>query len=145
MNKLWILTALIMILMTAVACGVGEGKESVADASAGSAQQITASIQDYGSRTAGKVPLHPDVVHGLVALTSNAKVTGLSAPPVGAKSPLHPDVVHGLVPSTINATVTGLSASPVGAKSPLHPDVVHGLVRPPFQIDLAADRRSTGD
>jgi hypothetical protein len=133
MNKLWILMALMMVLMTIVACGGGAENESVADVAASSAQEITASALGYGSRTAGKVPLHPDVVHGLVVS------------PFSAKSPLHPDVVHGLVRPTINATVTGLSASPFSAKSPLHPDVVHGLVRPQFQTDLAADLGSTGN
>jgi hypothetical protein len=109
MNKLWISMALIMVLMTVVACGGGAESDSVADVAASSAQEITASAPGYDSRTPGKAPLHPDVVHGLVPSTSN------------------------------------LSPSPEGAKSPLHPDVVHGLVRPPFQIDLAADRRSTGD
>ncbi len=123
MNKQWILKALIIAVVAVLAFGGGVGSEAVAYAAESSGPQNSTSIQDYDSHVAGKAPLHPDVVHGLVPSPLNAKVTGLLESP--------------------ETTVFGEPL--VGDRSPLHPDMVHGLVRPPFQPNVIADLRPTGN
>lgn len=146
MNKLQILITLIVMLTVLAACGKVR-TESTSETATTGKQQKSGLAQDT---SAGEVPLHPDVVHGLVRRPASTETTVVRQ----EQGPLHPDVVHGLVSLPAESELTRaqsvrdaeIKAGPLAeGKSPLHPDVVHGLVRPPYPSNLVVGQSSAGD
>jgi hypothetical protein len=121
-----------VMLTVLAACADIARTESASETATTGEQQRSGLAQDT---IAGAVPLHPDVVHGLIRRPASAEVIVLRQEQV----PLHPDVVHGLVRKPVSAEATVVRQEQV----PLHPDVVHGLVSMPAKAELTRVQRAS--